>query len=64
MPESVKDRCTKSHEYIFLLSKSPDYFFDHVAIKERAIGGVPGNKTHKHAAAYAAGDETAHLLSV
>ena len=34
MPESVKDRCTKSHEYIFLLSKSPKYFFDHEAIRE------------------------------
>jgi DNA modification methylase len=36
MPESVKDRCTKSHEYIFLLSKKPKYFFDHVAMKETA----------------------------
>lgn len=34
MPESVTDRCTKSHEYVFLLSKSPRYYFDHVAIKE------------------------------
>jgi DNA modification methylase len=34
MPESVTDRCTKAHEYIFLLSKSPRYFFDHEAIKE------------------------------
>lgn len=34
MPESVKDRCTKAHEYIFLLSKSPKYYFDHDAIKE------------------------------
>jgi len=34
MPESVTDRCTKSHEYIFLLSKSPKYYFDHEAIKE------------------------------
>lgn len=34
MPESVKDRCTKSHEYIFLLSKSPRYFFDAEAIAE------------------------------
>ena len=34
MPESVQDRCTKSHEYIFLLSKSPHYYFDNVAIKE------------------------------
>jgi DNA modification methylase len=34
MPESVQDRCTKAHEYIFLLSKSPHYYFDNVAIKE------------------------------
>jgi len=34
MPESVKDRCTKSHEYIFLLSKSKQYFYDNDAIKE------------------------------
>ena len=34
MPESVTDRCTKSHEYIFLLSKSQRYYFDHEAIKE------------------------------
>jgi len=33
MPESVTDRCTKAHEYIFLLSKSPKYFFDHMAIR-------------------------------
>lgn len=37
MPESVKDRCTKSHEYIFLLSKSRKYYFDNVAIKEPAV---------------------------
>lgn len=36
MPESVTDRCTKSHEYIFLLSKSAKYFFDGVAIQENA----------------------------
>lgn len=35
MPESVQDRCTKSHEYIFLLSKSPNYYFDNEAIAER-----------------------------
>lgn len=34
MPESVKDRCTKSHEYIFLLSKSPKYYFNAEAIAE------------------------------
>lgn len=38
MPESVKDRCTKSHEYIFLLSKSPKYYFDYEAIQEEATG--------------------------
>lgn len=34
MPESVKDRCTKSHEYIFLLSKSKKYYYDNEAVKE------------------------------
>lgn len=34
MPESVTDRCTKAHEYIFLLTKSPKYYFDNEAIKE------------------------------
>lgn len=34
MPESVQDRCTKNHEYIFLLSKKPKYYFDNEAIKE------------------------------
>ena len=36
MPESVTDRCTKSHEYVFLLSKSARYYYDNVAIKEPA----------------------------
>jgi DNA modification methylase len=34
MPESTRDRCTKSHEYLFLLSKSPRYYYDQDAIKE------------------------------
>ena len=34
MPESITDRCTKAHEYIFLLTKSPKYYFDNEAIKE------------------------------
>lgn len=41
MPESVKDRCTKAHEYIFLLSKSKEYYFDQESIKEPA-----SNNTH------------------
>lgn len=37
MPESVNDRLTKSHEYIFLMAKSNRYYFDHEAIQEPAI---------------------------
>jgi DNA modification methylase len=36
MPESVRDRCTKAHEYIFLMTKKPNYYFDSEAIKEDA----------------------------
>jgi DNA modification methylase len=36
MPESVKDRCTKSHEYIFMLAKSCKYYYDNKAIWETA----------------------------
>jgi DNA modification methylase len=45
MPESVRDRCTKAHEYIFLLSKSERYFFDGESLKEPAInaGKVGGS---------------------
>ena len=37
MPESVKDRCTKAHEYIFLLSKQPKYYFDNESIKDKSL---------------------------
>lgn len=61
MPESVTDRCTKAHEYVFLLSKSPRYFYDVVAVKEKAVSEKPaGNKTHKYADAYAAGTSEEH----
>lgn len=40
MPESVQDRCTKSHEYVFLLSKSARYHYDQEAIREPATGRV------------------------
>ncbi len=40
MPESVTDRCTKSHEYIFLLTKSAKYFYDAEAIKEDVTGNA------------------------
>ena len=45
MPESVKDRCTKSHEYIFLLSKNKKYYYDHESIKEKAVGERWGGNT-------------------
>jgi DNA modification methylase len=38
MPESVTDRCTKAHEYIFLLSKNAKYYYDHEAIREDCEG--------------------------
>jgi DNA modification methylase len=41
MPESVRDRCTKAHEYIFLLSKSDRYFYDSEAIKEASVTNDP-----------------------
>lgn len=39
MPESVRDRCTKAHEYIFMLSKQERYFYDSDAVKEPAVTG-------------------------
>ncbi len=49
MPESVKDRCTKAHEYIFLLSKSERYFYDADAIREPHIhADDPRNDGKRH----------------
>lgn len=45
MPESVTDRPTRAHEYLFLLTKSERYFYDHEAIKEPAIYDVDGTGT-------------------
>ena len=55
MPESVKDRCTKSHEYIFLLSKHKDYYFDAEAIKEPAVSIKGNNKTFRNGGVYTKG---------
>jgi DNA modification methylase len=58
IPESVQDRCTKSHEYIFLLSKSQKYHFDHIAIKE-PLKGEPESRDKNaegYQADYAKGD--------
>ncbi len=58
MPESVRDRCTKAHEYVFLLSKSERYFYDLAAMQEPATAEhLAGNKSHKGQTAYEAGDE-------
>ena len=50
MPESVRDRPTKSHEYIFLLSKSQQYYYDHESIKEPATyaGSGRGGSTDRY----------------
>ena len=54
MPESVRDRCTKAHEYIFLLSKSAHYYFDAAAIREQC--GTKGNaRTFRGGGAYTGG---------
>jgi DNA modification methylase len=51
MPESVTDRPTKAHEYLFLLTKSERYYYDGEAIRQRSSGGFPprksGNKERK-----------------
>lgn len=44
MPESVTDRCTKAHEYIFLLTKSAKYFYDAEAIKEESAPPTGGRQ--------------------
>lgn len=58
MPESVTDRPTRSHEYIFLLSKSKKYFYDHKAIKEPALYDVNGAGTAARKARQKAGNKS------
>lgn len=47
MPESVRDRSSRAHEYIFMLAKSRKYYFDQVAISEKAVTGHNGSHFHK-----------------
>jgi DNA modification methylase len=57
MPESVTDRPTKAHEYVFLLAKSQRYYYDAAAIAEEALN-TPGGRLNgntKHAADWPAG---------
>lgn len=48
MPESVSDRCTKAHEYIFLLSKEEKYYYDAKSIREKAVSSNKAHKVHHH----------------
>ncbi len=61
MPESVRDRCTKAHEYIFMLTKSSRYFYDNDAVKnppseallKQVVAGYAGSDTKDYAVARA-----------
>ena len=48
MPESVKDRPIRAHEYLFLLSKSPRYYYDHEAVREPAASSFKGNSGNRY----------------
>lgn len=56
MPESVHDRCTKSHEYIFLLTKQPKYYYDDQAIQEDAKTKAGATWQERKAAGATAGN--------
>jgi DNA modification methylase len=56
MPESVTSRCTKAHEYVFMLTAKSRYFWDQEAVKEKAVGNDPRNKNHKYTDAWNGGD--------
>lgn len=60
MPESVRDRCTKAHEYIFLLTKNPRYFFDSAAIAEPADSAGQTMKMPDGMATYKGGHTSIH----
>ena len=67
MPESVTDRCTKSHEYLFLLSKSERYYFDAEAIKEPSSEGTHERRSKyktgvKPVAGWATGSRSHHVI--
>jgi DNA modification methylase len=61
LPESVKDRCTKAHEYLFLLAKSNSYYFDHEAMQEPVNNPrASGNKRQKYTEEYLRSDSEEH----
>ena len=60
MPESVTDRCTKSHEYLFLLSKSARYYFDNQAIKEPGVSEIGDAQIRFGGSKYGDSDDPKH----
>ena len=56
MPESVRDRCTKAHEYVFLLSKSPKYYYDHEAAKEPVQSNKGNGRSFRGGGSYTGGN--------
>jgi DNA modification methylase len=55
MPESVTDRCTKAHEYMFLLAKKPRYYYDAEAVKEDSVD--PEGSAKRYEAPFFVGDK-------
>lgn len=47
MPEPVQDRPTRSHEHVFLLAKGPTYFYDHLAVQEKALSEESGKRNRR-----------------
>lgn len=66
MPESTRDRCTKAHEYLFLLSRSPRYFWDPEGNKEKVTGNAKPRSAAKRVGNWGVGDQprTARELAV
>jgi DNA modification methylase len=60
MPESVTDRCTKSHEYLFLLTKSSKYYFDNQAIKEPTVSTFSNAKKRIGGNKYGDSEDSKH----
>jgi len=60
MPEPVTDRCVKAHEYIFLLSKNKNYYFDHHAIREEAVTDIGNAKIKFGGNKYGDSDDPKH----
>lgn len=56
MPESVRDRCTKAHEYLFMFAKSERYYFDAEAVKEPIQSNKGNGKSFRGGGSYTSGN--------